>query len=140
MSYFTYNGKILVSNGKLIGQFVSLPSESYAISKMQSFYTALNAFMAVEDRLPTSQAELDPDYMNFNPDPNYTYSYAAVDTSIGYFNATSANAYVHSFTRTASWSGGILNDIICSKIGVTPPGPADYIGGVLSCQFGTQEV
>jgi hypothetical protein len=139
MSLTRSGGKFVVSGGKLVN-FLPPPSEAPAFSKMQNFYTALNAFMAVEDRLPVNQAELDPEYMNFNPDPNYTYTYIGFDTSIGYFNATSESALVHSFTRTVSWSGGMLNDIICEKLGTTPPGKADYIGGVLSCQLGTQEV
>ena len=140
MSYIAYNGKMLTSGGKLIGKFAQLPSELPAISKMQNFYTSINAFMAVEDRLPINQAELDPGYMNFNPDPNSTYSYTGVDTSIGYFNAASANTNVHSFSRTVSWAGGILNDIRCEKIGTTPPGQADYIGGVLSCHVGSDPI
>jgi len=139
MSLTQAGGKFVVFGGKFIN-LSSPPSELPAIAKMQNFYTSINAFMAVEDRLPVNQAELDPDYMNFNPDPNYTYTYTGFDTSIGFFNATSASPVVHSFTRTVSWSGGMLNDIICQKIGTTPPGKADFIGGVLSCQLGTEEV
>ena len=137
MSLLRYNGKLIVKGGKFT--IINIPSEAPAISTLRNFLTGIQAFMADWDRLPTTQAELE-DYVLLNPTEYYTFAYHFVDVSLAYCNATSAHPLIHSYTRTVSWSGGMLNDITCKKLGTTPPGCADYIGGVLSCQVGTEEV
>lgn len=137
MSFVVYQNKYVTSGGKLASS-VSLPSEAPALSMLQNFRTGMGAFFAEEDRLPVSQAELEP-FVDFSPSGVYTFAYYFVDTSLGYCNAQSSNAQIHSFTMTVSLAMG-LDDITCQKLGTTPPGVADYIGGVLSCQIGTEEV
>jgi hypothetical protein len=115
------------------------PSESPATSKLHNFWTAINAYIVDYDELPPDQGELES-YMNFNPDGAYTFSYTEVVNGLGYLNAISSSPYIHSYTRTVTYDAYGLQDIICKKLGKTPPGPADYSGGVLSCQIGTEEV
>lgn len=115
-----------------------IPSENPAIVKMQNFWTSINAYIVDYDELPPDQGELEA-YMNFNPWGAYTFSYTEVVNGLGYFNATSSSPYIHSYTRTVTYDGYGLQNIICKKLGTTSPGVADYTGGVLSCQLGTEE-
>jgi hypothetical protein len=115
-----------------------IPSENPAIAKMQNFWTAINAYIVDYDELPPDQNELEG-YMNLDPVGAYTFSYTEVVNGLGYLNATSSSSYIHSYTRTVTYDGFGLQNIICKKLGKTPPGVADYSGGVLSCQIGTEE-
>ncbi len=70
MSIVTYGGKIVKSAGK-IASFPK-PSETPAISFLQNFLTGINAFIADEDRLPSSQLEIEA-YSSFDPVGVYTF-------------------------------------------------------------------
>jgi len=137
MAYIVNNGKIVTSVGKCLTKYV--PSENVAIMKLQNFWTGINAYIVDYDALPTDQSDLES-YMNFDSQGAYNFSYTAIDDEFGYFNAQSANDLIHSFTRTVAYDSYGFNDITCKKIGTSPPGPADYVDGVLSCQVGTDEV
>lgn len=136
MSLIVYNNKYVTSGGKMVGS-ISLPSEAPAISMLHNFRTGLEAVYVDYDRLPVSQAELELYGVDFSPSGVYTFAFYPVDSSLCYCNATSSNGAIHSFTMTVSYT---LDDITCQKLGTTAPGVADYIGGVLSCQLGTEEV
>lgn len=116
--------------------FPDIPSENPAISRLQNFWTAINAYYVEWNDIPSTQAELSA-YMSFSPDGAYTFSYD-VATGVGYFQATSNSELIHSYTRTVTDDLG--DNIICKKLGTTAPGPADLDGGTLSCQSGTEEV
>lgn len=133
-----HNNKYVGTQGKLVFT-ASLPSEAPAISMLHNFITGVGAVFADWDRLPVSQAELETYGVDFSPSGVYTFAFFIVNASLCYCNATSSDARIHSFTRTVANSGGPI-DIICEKLGTVAPGCADYVGGILSCQAGTQQV
>jgi hypothetical protein len=137
MAFLRYNGKIVVSEGKYIVKII--PSENPALSRLQSFWVAVNAYYVDWNELPTTQLQLES-YMSFAPDGAYTFSFTSQSATFCYFQATSSNEFIHSYTRTVVDEGGSFEEIICKKLGTTAPGPADYTGGNLSCQTGTIEV
>ena len=108
--------------------------EITARGKIQSIHTGIQAFMAVEDRLPLNQGELDPDYTSFSPTSNYTYSFYYLNTGICYTQATTSYPTLHSFTLTETKMDG---DIVCKKnVAGTPPSDvADYTDHILSCKI-----
>lgn len=140
MSYIIYGRKMLrFEGGRRIIEKMPALSSADALSRMQTFWTAVNMYMVEWDALPSNQTELSA-YMSFAPADYYTFTYTGVDSSIGYFNAISGTDLAYSFTRTVAWYLGSLTEIICQKLGTLPPGQADYVSQVLSCQIGTYEV
>lgn len=133
MAFMRYGSKIVTSDGHYVRQFV--PSETPALSRLQTFWTAVNAYYMDWNQIPDTQAELSS-YMSFSPEGAYTFSYTR-DPSVGYFQATSNSTLIYSYTRTITDDLG--DNIICKKKGTVAPGPADY-NGSLSCQTGTEEV
>jgi hypothetical protein len=136
MAVLRFGNKRLRSTGGFIS--IGVPSEIPALNKLQNFWVSINAYIVDYDELPPDQNELEA-YMNLDPDGAYTFSYTEVVNGLGYLNATSSSPYIHSYTRTVTYDGYGLQNIICKKLGTTAPGVADYTGGVLSCQLGTEE-
>lgn len=136
MSLTVYNNKYVTSGGKLVSR-TSLPSESPALTMLHNFRTGMGAIYADWDRLAVDQAELESYGVMFSPSGVYTFSYTLLNPSLGYCNAQSSDARIHSFTCTFDY---LMYDITCEKIGTTPPGVADYTGGVLSCPIGSDPI